>query len=207
MRLRLTEDSLGTTHLRPWAIPLVVAAICVPVVGAMLLGMVTIEGSALGLAGGAAAVATLLVIAARAKPGGAIEVAEPTGPGRRVLVVTTTEVGPRAAERIAESAGGADDVRLMVPLRSRRIDRWLSAEDRARGDAERLLARSAGALVAAGLPVSGALGDSDAAQAIEDELRGYAADEVILLTAGDGDDPLVVAARRVELPITRIEPH
>ena len=41
----------------------------------------------------------------------------------------------------------AEDVRLLVPLRSRRIDRWLSAEDRARARrraAARALGRSAG---------------------------------------------------------------
>jgi hypothetical protein len=58
-------------------------------------------------------------------------------------------------------------------------------------------------LVAAGLPVSGSIGDPDPAQALEDELRGYAADEVVLLTAGD-KDPLGKVEARIGLPLRRV---
>ena len=68
-----------------------------------------------------------------------------------------------------------------MPVPSHRLDRWLSAEDEARHEAEARLARSAGTLVAAGLPVSGSVGDADPAQAVEDELRDFAADEVVLV--------------------------
>lgn len=208
MGFRLTqEDRSGTAYLRPGALPLVVALISVPVIGAMILGVVTIGGTALGLAAGAVVVATLLVVAARSRPGGAMEVASPgAGGGHRVLVLAAGEVGPRAAEAIATRARGAEDVRLLVPPSSRRIDRWLSAEDRARRSAERLLARSAGALVAAGLPVSGSIGDSDPATALEDELRSYPADELIVLAADDAEQLLGPALERVDLPVVRISP-
>ena len=207
MALRLTEqDRGGTTYLRPGAMPLVVAAICIPVIGAMVLGVLTIGGSGLGLAAGALVVATLVVAAVRALPHGAMEVAAPAaGAGDRFLVLALEEIGPGAAERIAARAGDAEDVRLLVPPRSRRIDRWLSAEDRAHRGAERLLAHSAGALVAAGLPVSGSVGDSDAGQALEDELRSYPAAELIVVGAGADGSALEQATARLELPITRIE--
>ena len=99
-RPRLTQESHGTTYLRPAAMPLIVAAIAVPVVAAMLLGVVTIEGTALCLAAGAAAVAALLVIAARARPGGTMEVAAHQDAERRLLVLATGEVTPEAAEAI-----------------------------------------------------------------------------------------------------------
>jgi hypothetical protein len=196
-------DASGAPHLRAWALPLAVAAICLPVVLAMLIGILSVEGTAFGLAAGALAVATLLVIAARARPRGALEVAAHRDHGRRVLVLAAAEATPEAAQRVADHAGDAADVRLVAPLRSRRIDRWLSAEDRARDDAQGMLARSAGALVAAGLPVSGSLGDSDPAQALEDELRAFPADEVIVLARAD-EDPLAEVAERLELPVTRI---
>ena len=71
-----------------------------------------------------------------------------------------------AVERIAELAGGAADVRIVVPMPSDRLSRWLSAEDRARQSGQDRLARSAGALTAAGLTVSGSVGDSDLVQAV-----------------------------------------
>ena len=95
-------------------------------------------------------------------------------------------------------------MRLLVPVRSRRLERWLSAEDDARADAQRRLAHAAGALVAAGLPVSGSVGDSDPGQALEDELRGYPADEVIVLAEPSEQSPLGEAAERLELPLDRV---
>jgi hypothetical protein len=122
---------------------------------------------------------------------------------RRVLVIATAEPTPAAAERVAGIAGSAADVRLVVPVPSHRLDRWLSAEDDARREAEGRLARSAGVLVAAGLPVSGSVGDHDPAQALEDELHDFAADEVILL--GDGRrDPLSKVEARLGLPLRRV---
>ena len=206
MAPRLTyTDSSGDTRLKTWAIPLVVAAICVPVVLAMLIGILTIEGTGLGLAAGAAAVAILLILALRMRPQGSMEVAAHTDEGRRVLVVATAEATPEAAERVVQHAGGAADVRLLVPIPAKRLDHWLSADDDARDAAQRLLAHSAGALVAAGLPVSGALGDADPAQALEDELRSFPADEVIVLSARGQEDPLHGAGERLRLPLERVD--
>lgn len=199
--VRLTgHDPQGRLRFRPFAVPLIVFAIAVPVVAGMALsGSV---GAGAGLAAGAAAAAALLVFAARAKPGRQVEVAEGDA-GYRVLVVATAEATPEAAERVAQLAAGADDVRLVVPLPSRALDSWLSAEDPARAEAERRLAHSAGALTAAGLPVSGSLGDSDPAQAIEDELRAYPADEVVLLSE-DGDERVARIEDRLGLPLRRV---
>jgi len=188
-------------RFRPYAIPLIIAAICVPIVAAMAAAGTF--GAGLGMAVGAVAVTGLLVYAARARPNPTLEVATTADEARRVLVVAVTEATADSAQRIAELAGSATDVRLLVPVPSHRLDRWLSAEDEARREAEARLARSAGALVAAGLPVSGSVGDSNPAQALEDELHDFAADEVILLT-GNGRDPLAKVEARIGLPLRRV---
>ena len=205
MRLNLTrEDSHGTVFLRSWALPIVVAAICVPVVGLMLLSVLAVEGTALGLAAGALAITALLVIAGRIKPRGSVEIAARPGRGHRVLVLATAELGASEAEHVAAEIESAEDVRLLVPLRSGRLDRWLSATDDARDEAQAMLARSAGALVAAGLPVSGSVGDGDPAQALEDELRSYPADAVIVVSAETDRHLLGDAEPRLEVPVTHL---
>jgi hypothetical protein len=198
------EDAGGTRYLRAGAIPVVVAAIAVPVVVAMLLSVLAIEATAIGMAAGAAAGATLLVLAGRLRPRGKLEVAARTDAERRLLVIAAHEVTSEAAERVARIAEGAADVRLVVPVSSRRIDRWLSAEDAARGEAQNRLAHSAGALVAAGLPVSGSLGDNDLAQALEDELRGYPADRVVLVGDSDSEVRLQPALDRLDVRYDRV---
>lgn len=205
MAARITfTDSTGGTRLKAWALPLVVAAISLPIVGAMIVGAVTLEASALGLAAGALAVATLLVIAARARPREPIEVARQPTVGKRVLIVATQEIGADDAAEIAARVAGASDLRVVVPIPSSRLSRWLSAEDEAREQGAKLLARSAGVLVAAGLPCSGSLGDHDPVQALEDELRGFAADEVIVFADPDTQARLVAAEGRLSLPMTRV---
>lgn len=200
--LLTSRDPEGGTRFRPFAVPLLIAAIAVPVAAAMALSGSGI-GAGLGMAVGAAAAASLVVFAARSKPQRRVEVAESGDERHRVLVIAIAEATAESAERIAGIAGSAADVRVVVPVPSHRLDRWLSAEDRARTEAERRLAHAAGALVAAGLPVSGSVGDPDPAQALEDELRGFAADEVILLGSG-GRDPLAKVESRIGLPLRRI---
>jgi hypothetical protein len=196
-----TRDPQGGTHFRPLAIPLILVAICGSIVGAMALG--GILGAGIGVAVGALAATALVIFAARARPDQKLEVAEAGDDEHRVLVVATAEATAESAQRIAELAGKPKDVRLVVPVPSHRLDRLMSAEDDARRDAEGLLARSAGALVAAGLPVSGSVGDHDPAQALEDELRDFPADEVVLLI-GNGKDPLAKIETRLSLPLRRV---
>ena len=188
-------------RFRPFTIPLIIGAICASIVASMALS--DSVGAGLGMAVGAAAATALVVFAARARPEGRLEVAESDDHEHRVLVVATAEATAESAERIAALAGSASDIRLVVPVPSHALDRWMSAEDDARREAEARLARSAGAMVAAGLPVSGSVGDHDPAQALEDELRDFAADEVVLLTA-NGKDPLAKVEARLGLPLRRV---
>jgi hypothetical protein len=196
-----TTDPQGGMRFRPLAIPLIIALICAAIVASMALaGLV---GAGLGMAVGAVAATSLVVFASRSKPNLRLEVAAHEDEEHRVLIVATTEATAEAAQQISDLAGSPADVRLVVPVPSHRLDRWMSAEDDARREAEARLARSAGALVAAGLPVSGSVGDHDPAQALEDELRDFPADEVVLLIA-DGKDPLAKVESRLGLPLRRV---
>ena len=196
-----TTDAEGGLRFRSYAIPLMIGLICVAIVGSMALG--GILGAGVGISVGGIAATALVVFASRARPDRKIEVAEHDDAGHRVLVVATAEATAASAQRIAALAGTPEDVRVLVPVPSHRLDRWLSAEDDARREAEGRLARSAGALVAAGLPVSGSVGDHDPAQALEDELRDFPADEVVLLIA-NGKDPLAKVEGRLGVPLRRV---
>jgi hypothetical protein len=200
--LLTTDDPQGGLRFRPLAIPLIIA-----VIGGSMAAAMAIQGSGvgvgLGLAVGALAAAALIVFAVRARPRERVEVAEGAEGERRVLVLATAEVTAEAAQQVERLAAGAEDVRLVIPVPSHRLERWLSAEDEARAEGQRWLAHSAGALVAAGLPVSGSLGDPDPAQALEDELRDYPADEVVLL-ADEDEDPLAKVRGRLGLPLKRL---
>src|SRR5688572_17398446 len=155
--LLTTEDPQGGMRFRPFTVPLLIAVIGGSVAAAMAV-QGTGAGAGLGMAVGALAATALIVFAVRARPRDRVEVAESTEGDRRVLVLATAEVTAEAAQRVERLAAGADDVRLVIPLPSHRLERWLSAEDEARAEGQRWLAHSAGALVAAGLPVSGSLG-------------------------------------------------
>ncbi len=192
-------DTDGSTRLKAWALPVVVAALTLPITAAFILG-----GAAAGLPVTAAAATTIVVIAVRSKPFGPMEVAGATDRRRRVLVLVARELEGPAVERIAELARGAADVRIVVPMPSDRLSRWLSAEDPARQSGQDRLARSAGALTAAGLTVSGSVGDSDLVQAAEDELRSFAAAEVLVVSAEGSESRIEELRGRLALPLTNV---
>jgi hypothetical protein len=195
------EDTDGSTHFKAWALPLLVIAIVVPIVAGFSAGS---QGAGIGAAVAFVVASVLVIAASRSRPFAVMEVAKPGRAGHRVLVVAPGELEPGAAERVVELATGADDVRVLVPATSRRLDRWLSSEDAAVSSARNRLAGSAGTLTAAGLPVSGSIGDSDPLQAVEDELRSFPADEVVFV-AGDGDGADVERVRhRLALPLTTV---
>jgi hypothetical protein len=197
---RLTYlDPEGQTRLKAWALPLVVAAICFPIAATFLLA-----GPGPGVAITAMIALGIVIIAVRSRPLAPREVAPSEDRGRRVLVLVGSELDPAAAARVAELARGSDDVRVLVPIPSAALSRWLSAEDDAREQAQGRLARAAGALTAAGLPVSGSIGDSDPAQAVEDELRSFAADEVVVVPGGGWEHRTEALRNRLALPLTTV---
>lgn len=190
-------------------LPLIVAAIAVPVIVAF-----AVAGPGFGVAVGALAAVAIAVVAIKARPDEPIEVAQ-DGDKRRILVVLSAPVeGPAAVEEIAAEVGiddpGAEaEVLVLAPARTSFLDRWASDVRSGREEAQRRLVLSVAALAAADVDAEGRVGDEDLVQATEDRLREFAADEVILTTGPAVEDPAGEAAaeqlrRRLPIPLKRI---
>jgi hypothetical protein len=127
---------------------------------------------------------------------------------RRLLVVTTTEVADRALRDLVNSRGGADAEMLVIAPASgiSRLDWLTNAEDDARTEAAALAAKTAEATP--GGDVVARIGDSDPVKAIEDALRTFAADEVLVVAHPDDEAGWLEegapakAQARFNLPIT-----
>lgn len=180
--------------MAPWKLPLVVAAIAVPIVFAFYLG-----GPGVGLAMGALVAVAIVVVAARQRPRGAIEPLERES-GRRTLVVLAEPLeDPAAVERIAAAVkhgrtSPAGEVLLLSPVRIGFLDRWASDVEGARREAQRRLVISVAALAAAGVEAEARVGDEDLVQAVEDQLGSFPASEVILVSADREDEDAAAAA-------------
>ena len=101
---------------------------------------------------------------------------------------------PEAIERIADSyrtdqAASGAEILLLAPAKSRLLDRWATDLGPARAEAQRKLVLSVASLGKADVAAEAAVGDEDLVQAVEDRLREFPADEVILVTGPPGEDP------------------
>lgn len=175
--------------MTPWKLPLVVAAIAVPIALSFLL-----IGPSVGLPIGSLVAGALVVVAVRQRPRGVIESAEADRAEQRLLVAIADPLeDPSAVEQISRAAVGVTEVMVLAPARIGFLDRWASDVEGARRDAQRRLVISVAALAAAGVEAEARVGDEDLVQAIEDQLGGFAATEVILVSADAADDATAAA--------------
>jgi hypothetical protein len=132
---------------------------------------------------------------------------------RRVLVIANETVGGSALRAtIREKTEGFPraQVLVVVPALNTRIRHWASDEDPARRAAEERLQASLGRLRGAGIDARGEVGDSEPLQALEDWLRLFDADEIIISTHPEGrshwlEKGVVSEAReRFAVPITHV---
>ena len=131
---------------------------------------------------------------------------------RRILVVANETVGGHMLldEIRRHSEGVKEDILVVVPALNSAIRHWTSDEDGARTAAQERLNRSLGVLASEGIAARGEVGDSDPLQAMEDALRTFGADEVIISTHPEGrshwlERGVVTGAReRFALPITHV---
>jgi hypothetical protein len=185
--------------MAPWKLPLIVAAIAMPIAAAFMLG-----GPGVGVAIGALAAVGLLVVAARQRPRGPIVPPPAEDLRRHVLFVVTSPVeDPAAIRQVLREARLGDpeddsEVLVLAPAAIRFLDRWASDLESARQAAQRTLVVTVAALAKAGIAAEARVGDEDVVQAVEDELQSYPATDVILVSSASGEDGDDAASAELE---------
>jgi hypothetical protein len=137
----------------------------------------------------------------------------PHAPGeRRILVVANETVGGQTLRSaiLARSVAVREEVLVVTPALNSPLRHWVSDEDGARAAAQERLDQSLAQLAGAGVEARGEIGDGDPLQAIEDALRTFGADEIIISTHPEGrsnwlERGVVENARqRFTVPITHV---
>jgi GABA permease len=129
----------------------------------------------------------------------------------RILVVANETVAGQALRgEIVRRAREGSDVLVVCPALNSPIRHWASDEDGARAEAERRLTASLGALSSSGVEARGEVGDADPLQAMDDALRTFGADEIVISTHPPGrsnwlEKGVIDRAReRYPVPITHV---
>ena len=131
---------------------------------------------------------------------------------KRILVIANETVGGTALrnEIARHSEGFRTDVLVVCPALNSRLRTWTSDEDAARAAASERLERSLGRLRELGIDAAGEVGESDPVQCIDDALRTFGADEIVIATHPEGrshwlERHVVETAReRFAVPITHV---
>jgi len=168
--------------LAAWKPPLIIAAIVLSMVVGSYLG-----GPGLGMAIGAIAASSIIVMAARKPPKDPMLAAPSEDDRNHVLLVVGEPLeSPEAIEQVVEateSAGGIAGTEFLVlaPRRQRFLDRWTSDTERGRAEAQRCLVFTLASLAKAGIAATARVGDEDPVQAVDDQLSSYPATQVIFV--------------------------
>jgi hypothetical protein len=131
---------------------------------------------------------------------------------RRILVIANETVGggPLREEIRRRSEGYDEQVLVVCPALNSPLRHWASDEDGARAHAQVRLDASLARLREEGVDAKGEVGDAEPLQAMEDALRLFGADEIIISTHPEGrshwlEKGIVEAAReRFAVPITHV---
>jgi membrane protein implicated in regulation of membrane protease activity len=158
-------------------------------------------------------VAVLWIVRARREPPVRRAPQQQSAPGeRRILVIANETVGGESLrEEIRRRAEDYDErVRVICPAVMSAVKFFASDEDAARAKAQDRLDHSLSRLREIGVNCEGEVGDADPLQAIEDALRTFGADEIIISTHPEGrshwlERGVVRGAReRFDVPITHV---
>ena len=127
------------------------------------------------------------------------------------MVANETVAGEALREAVRDAvAGGRASVLVVCPALNSKLRHWTSDEDQARAAAEERLGRSIAELERSGIPARGKVGDADPVQAIEDALRTFGPDLIVISTHPLGrsnwlEQGVVTSAReRFAVPITHV---
>jgi nucleotide-binding universal stress UspA family protein len=150
----------------------------------------------------------------RSEPGvreQAVWARQPTATHRVLVIANETVAGRALRDEVRHRTAGRDaEVLVVCPALNSPLRHWVSDEDEARAKAQERLDESLAALAEDGLEATGRVGDADPLQAIEDALRAFGADEVIVSTHPPGRsnwlerDVIARARERFDLPITHV---
>jgi Universal stress protein family len=135
----------------------------------------------------------------------------PAGPHRILVVANETVAGQALRGEVVRRTRDHDaEVLVVCPALNSPLRHWTSDEDGARAEAHERLERSLAALAAEGVEARGEVGDDDPIQAVEDALRTFGADEIVLSTHPPGRsnwlerDVVGRARERFDCPITHV---
>jgi len=131
---------------------------------------------------------------------------------RRILVIANETVGGETLRQQIEQRGEGRRAHVLVvsPALNTPIRHWASDEDPAREQARQRLEASLQRLRESGIEARGEVGDADPLQAIEDAVRTFGPDEIIISTHPEGrshwlERGVVTGAReRFAVPITHV---
>jgi hypothetical protein len=148
-----------------------------------------------------------------------VEAPRQTAPARRgeadehrILVIANETAGGEALREQIERRGEGQRSRVLVvsPALNSPLRHWASDEDPARKQARKRLDTSLERLRQSGIEADGEVGDADPLQAIEDAVRTFGPDEIIISTHPEGrshwlERGVVSGAReRFAVPITHV---
>jgi hypothetical protein len=200
--LRSEEDAFRFT--------IVVVVLLAPVI---LAGILFGSGVALAVAGGLAlGVVFGLVVLKRDEGPERVPLRRSSSPAHRILVVANeTLPGGALRDEIQHRAGDRPtELRVVTPALNTKIRHWTSDEDSARASAQARLDTILDNLERQGYQATGAIGEGDPVQAMEDTLRVFSADEVIISTHPPGRsnwlerDVVKRARERFPVPVTHV---
>jgi hypothetical protein len=201
--LRSEEDAFRFT--------LIVAALLAPIA---LVAVIWSTGAGLAVAGGLALglVFGLFVLRKDEPREKAALRPRPADGTRRILVVANETLSGRAlrAEISQRSGDKRTELHVVTPALNSKVKHWTNEEDDARAAAQQRLEGLLGTLRREGLEAGGDIGDADPVQAMEDALRMFPADEVIISTHPPGRsnwlerEVVERAQERFDLPVTHV---
>jgi hypothetical protein len=130
---------------------------------------------------------------------------------QRILVVANETVAGRALRgEVVRRAQSGSDVLVVCPALNSPLRHWASDEDGARAKAQARLDDSLQALLTEGVEARGEVGDADPIQAMDDVLRIFGANEIVISTHPPGrsnwlEKEVIGRAReRYPVPITHV---
>jgi hypothetical protein len=137
---------------------------------------------------------------------------EATEGERRILVIANETVAGKELRELIEqlSTGVSEEILVICPALNSRLRHWASDEDPARAAAQGRLHASIARLAEEGIRARGEIGDADPLQAMEDGLRTFGAEEIVISTHPPGrshwlEQGVVARAReRFDVPVHHV---